>query len=213
MTAKSQTLGEGRLGRVWISPVGGLYMSFVLRPKGLARPELFTLTSSVAVVQGVRNTTGFEPTIRWPNDVMLNRKKLAGVIAQAQSLGKELTHVVVGIGVNCNAPVSETKILKGEATSIVEASGRNQDITALRDSILDSFSNLYNEWSGGADMARRWEAHLGIPKVVTVKLKISETPFSCIARSVDGDGSLIVTKGRDTAVIRAEDLEWLREES
>ena len=214
IVARSQTSGGGRLGRTWISPVGGLYMSFVLRPKNLPRPELITLISAVSVVRGVKNATGLEPTIRWPNDVMINRKKLAGVIAQAQSYGKELAQIVVGIGVNCNTSLSQLEALNGEATSIAEELGRNQDIPDLRDSILDSFSNLYEEWKGGADMAKTWGAHLGtVGKQITLKLKTAETPFSCLATGAGDDGTLVVTGRNETTVIYAEELEWLRETS
>jgi BirA family biotin operon repressor/biotin-[acetyl-CoA-carboxylase] ligase len=214
VVARSQTSGKGRFGRTWISPAGGLYMSFVLRPKSLTQPELVTLISAVAIVRGVKETSGLEPTIRWPNDVMIGRKKLAGVIALAQSHGGELDPVVVGIGVNCNTPLSQMHALSEEATTIANESGGTQDIAGLRDSILDSFSGLYDGWKAGADALKIWSAHLGtLGKQISVKLKTDETPFSCTARGVDGDGSLVVAKGRETTVIRMEDLDWLREGS
>jgi BirA family transcriptional regulator, biotin operon repressor / biotin---[acetyl-CoA-carboxylase] ligase len=189
-------------------------MSYVLRPRNLARPELATLVSAVAVVRGINKTTGLGPTIRWPNDVVISGKKLAGVIAQAGSRGNNLEQVVIGIGVNCNTPLAQIQVPKGEVTTIAEELGRNQDIAVLRNSILDSFSTLYDEWKTGADMSKAWRAHLDtLRKQVSIKLKISETPFSCVAKGVNHEGSLVVTRGRTTAVVNAEELEWLREET
>jgi len=214
VVARSQTSGKGRLGRTWVSPLGGLYMSYVIRPKSLIRPELVTLVSAVAVVRGINGTTGLRPTIRWPNDVMIDGKKLAGVVARAESHGSNLEHIVIGIGVNCNTPLSQLMVLNGEVTTLARESGRDQDIEVLRDSILDSFSSLYEEWKTGADMAKAWLAHLDTPgKLVSIKLKTNETPFSCVAKGTDDAGSLVVARGRRTTAINQEELEWLREES
>jgi len=213
VVAKSQSSGEGRLGRTWASPVGGLYMSFVLRPGRISRPELVTLVSAVAVVRGVNLATGLEPKIRWPNDVMVNGKKLAGVIAEAQSYRQELTQIIVGVGVNCNAQLSHLEGLKGEATSVSEELGMHEEISALKHSVLDSFSQLYDEWKAGEDMARIWIDHVGtLGKQVSIKLKTEETPFSCTAKNIDENGGLMVSRGHETAVVQAEELEWLREQ-
>ena len=212
VVARSQTSGTGRLRRAWVSPVGGLYMSLILRPGGIPRPELVTLVSAVAVVQGIRTATGLAPTIRWPNDVMVNGKKLAGVIAEAQSYRQALTQVVVGIGVNCNSPVSRIDELKGEATSIREELGRSEEIAPLRHSILDSLSRLYEAWRTGKDMTRAWRSEVStIGKRISVKLKSEETPFSCLGKALEEDGSLVVERADGETVIHAEELEWLRE--
>ncbi len=212
VVARSQTSGEGRLGRAWVSPVGGLYMSFVLRPGNIQRPELFTLVSAVAVVRGVKKATGLVPAIRWPNDVMVGGRKLAGVVAEAQSVRQELIQVIVGVGVNCNSPVSHIDGLKGEATSIREELGRHEEISVLKHSVLDSFSQFYEVWKGGGDMAQAWRNHVGtLGKRLSVKLKTEETPFSCAAKEIGDDGSLLVEKDGEPVVVRAEDLEWLRE--
>lgn len=212
VVARSQTSGAGRLGRAWSSPVGGLYMSFVLRPGSIPRPELSTLVTAVAVLRGVKKATGLVPTIRWPNDVMLHGKKLAGVIAEAHSTRQDLTQMLVGVGVNCNSPVAHISALNGEATSIGEELGRHEEVSVLMHSVLDSFSQLYDDWKAGEDMTQVWRGHIStLGKRVSVKLKTGETPFSCLAKEVDADGSLLVERDPEPLVIRSEDLEWLRE--
>ncbi len=212
VVAKSQSSGEGRLGRPWVSPSGGLYMSLVLRPANIPRPELATLVSAVAVLQGVKRTTGLDTTIRWPNDVMVRGKKLAGVIAEAQSFKHEVTQIIVGIGVNCNAPVSDAEVAK-EATSLVEELGRLLEVSELKHSILDSFSPLYDRWRSGEDLLPVWKRHVAtIGKPVSIKMKTDETPFSYVAEAIDPDGNLVVARDGETRAVAAEDIEWLREQ-
>ncbi|HXW94880.1 MAG TPA: biotin--[acetyl-CoA-carboxylase] ligase [Nitrososphaerales archaeon] len=214
VVAKSQTSGKGRLGRDWVSPEGGLYMSLIIRPYNLSRPELVTLASAVAVAQGIRRTTGLSTAIRWPNDVMVNNRKIAGTIAEAEFHGHDVTHIIVGIGVNCNAGFSGMRGLQEEATSLGEESGREVDVSELRRTILDSFSQAYGDLQSGEDTMLLWRKHvMTVGKRVLAKLKTSEEPLSCIAVNIDPRGNLIVQRDEAATIIHPEDLEWLREET
>ncbi|MDA4119014.1 MAG: biotin--[acetyl-CoA-carboxylase] ligase [Thaumarchaeota archaeon] len=214
VVAKSQSSGKGRLGRSWVSPTGGLYMSFILRPGGISKPELITLVTAVAVVDGIKHATGLDTAIRWPNDIMARGKKLAGVIAEAQADRQEITQVVIGVGVNCNAKISDANGLGKEATSLAEELEKHTEISALKNSILDSFSYLYDRWRAGEDMMPLWKGHITtLEKSVSIKLKTNETAFSYQAESIDPEGSLMVTKDGKQTVVRAVDLEWLREQA
>ncbi|HEV2225892.1 MAG TPA: biotin--[acetyl-CoA-carboxylase] ligase [Nitrososphaerales archaeon] len=214
VVAKSQSSGKGRLGRSWVSPTGGLYMSFILRPTGMSKPELITLVTSVAVVEGIKQATGLGTAIRWPNDIMARGKKLAGVIAEAQADEQAITRVVVGVGVNCNASVSDADGLGKEATSLAEELDKHTEVSKLKNSILDSFSYLYERWRAGEDMMPMWKEHVAtLGKPVSIRLKTNETAFSYQVVGIDPEGSLIVTKGRRQTVVRAENLEWLREQA
>ena len=212
VVARSQSSGTGRLGRRWVSPIGGLYMSFILRPGGIARPELFTLVTAVAVVEGVHEVTGLAPSIRWPNDVLVGGRKLGGVIAEAQAYSQEISQVIVGVGVNCNTSESEMQALRGEATSIGMELGRRIEISRVRLAILDSFSALYDRWKSGRDLGQTWRQKVAtLGSDVSIKLKSEEGAFSGTARGIDDDGNLIVSRGKGTMTISAGDLEWLRE--
>jgi len=212
--AKSQSSGKGRLGRSWVSPTGGLYMSFILRPAGISKPELITLVTAVAVVDGIKHATGLNTVIRWPNDIMARGKKLAGVIAEAQADKQAITQVVVGVGVNCNANVSDTEGLGKEATSLAEELEKHTEVSELKNSILDSFSYLYGKWRAGEDMMPLWKGRVAtLGKTVSIKLKTNGTAFSYQAVGVDPEGSLMVTKDGKQTVVRAEDLERLREQA
>jgi BirA family biotin operon repressor/biotin-[acetyl-CoA-carboxylase] ligase len=212
VVAKSQSSGEGRLGRSWFSPPGGLYMSFVVRPGNLQRPELISLFSSLAVVQGVKHATGLSTTIRWPNDVMVGPKKLGGVIAEAQSYKQEITQVVVGVGVNCNVPLTSSSVAGTEVTSLAQELGMEFEISELSHAVLDAFSTLYARWKASENLVPLWVENVGtVGKSVKVKMKTNENQFSYDAVGVDSDGGLIVTDGEARKTLRAEDVEWLRE--
>ena len=214
VVAKSQVSGKGRLGRSWLSPEGGLYLSFVLRPDKIAHPELATIVATTAVAEGIEKSTGLAPTIRWPNDVMLGWKKLAGVIAEAQASGGVVSSIIVGIGVDCNMRSAALQPLGGEATTVEEELGRPVAIPEVMNSILGSFSVLYARWAAGGDVREEWTRRVAtLGKQVLVKLKTEENPFSCTATVLEDDGSLSVSLAGRDRVVRAEDLEWLREQS
>jgi BirA family transcriptional regulator, biotin operon repressor / biotin---[acetyl-CoA-carboxylase] ligase len=213
VVAESQSAGQGRQGRAWASPPGGLYMSFILRPPRLPKPELVSLVTAAAVVQGTNQSTGLTTKIRWPNDIMVGQKKLAGVIADAQFTRQELDHVVVGVGINCNSPMADSEATGGGATSLVEELGKPLEVSELKHSILDSFSKLYQRWKSGENMFPIWKEHVrSLGKTVAVKLKTDETAFSFHAVGIDAEGGLILFRDGETTILRAGDLDWLREE-
>src|SRR6266550_2999476 len=100
--AETQTAGRGRFERRWASPKGGLYLSLLLRPVRSGSPHLLTMVGALSVVEGVKIATGPDSGIRWPNDVMIRGRKVAGVVGTADYSGPSPDYVVVGIGVNCN---------------------------------------------------------------------------------------------------------------
>lgn len=189
-------------------------MSFVLRPSGITNPELITLAAAVAIVDGIKRATGLDTRIRWPNDVMVKKKKLAGVIAQAKSNEHQIVEVIVGVGVNCNAPVLDTMEVGKEATSLAEELGRRLEISELKRAILNSFSRLYEGLRVGEDLIPLWKGHVGtIGRAVLVRLKTDETAFSYRVVGIDPEGNLMVTKDGKQTIVHAEDLEWLKEQT
>lgn len=120
--------------------------------------------------------------------------------------------MIVGIGLNCNAPFTEPE-LSVNSTSLSQELGKNVGILKIRDSVLGSFANLYELWQAGEDMVPFWTKHLStLGKNVIIKVKTTETPFSCVAMDVDLDGGLLVETNGETVLVRPEDLEWLREQ-
>jgi len=212
VTSKSQSAGKGRLGRDWVSPPGGLYMSVILRPSRLARPQLISIVFALAVVEGIKTLTGLPARIRWPNDIIVGTSKIGGVIAEGQSYGREVTQLVVGVGVNCNAAVRGVKPGGEMATSLAEELGHKVRIPELRDSILDSFSRLYDRWRTGEDLIPLWAGSVGtIGMSARVKVRGGRNEFRCRVVGLDSEGGLVIDRNGKKAVLKAEDLERLRE--
>ena len=120
--AERQTGGRGREGRVWQSPAGGLYLSAIIRPHmPIVDVPPMTLAIGIGLCDAVR-FAGAPATLKWPNDLLVRGRKLAGVLVEAQSQGNKLESVVVGIGVNLDgelpAPVSDTGITLAEASGV-----------------------------------------------------------------------------------------------
>ena len=141
VAAEAQTAGRGRLGRTWFSPQGaGLYVSVVIRPDpaqgqapgkirqalALPLPAMLTLAAGVALAEAVRETTGLSAEIKWPNDLVYERRKLAGILAEGSAQGAALDYVVLGFGVNIRAVAYPPDVAR-RATSIEAELGRPVD--------------------------------------------------------------------------------------
>jgi BirA family biotin operon repressor/biotin-[acetyl-CoA-carboxylase] ligase len=145
VVADHQTAGRGRLGRSWEAPPGkALLFSVLLKPPaGRRLPEL-SLVAGVAVADALERVVGLAVQIKWPNDVMLRRRKVAGCLAEARDGA-----VVLGIGVNVDQTAAE---LPESAGSIRTLTGRTVDRDALLATILDDLSYRYEAWrAGGLD--------------------------------------------------------------
>ena len=140
---EEQTHGRGRLGRSWEAPAGSsILMSVLLRPPTQRRPAELTLVAAVATAVAVERATGLAAQIKWPNDVMLDRRKVAGGIA-------ELTDgaVVLGIGLNVNQTVAELpRETKAPAGSLRSVTGREYERGPILADLLQELEGRYDAW-------------------------------------------------------------------
>jgi BirA family biotin operon repressor/biotin-[acetyl-CoA-carboxylase] ligase len=144
-----QTAGRGRLGRVWTAPAGtAILCSVVLRPPaGRRLPEL-SLVAGVAVADAVEEATGLSAQIKWPNDVLVNRKKVAGILAEGRDGA-----VVVGIGLNVNQTREQLPELAAPpAASLRTIDGVERERGPLLARLLARLEHHYDDWrEGGLD--------------------------------------------------------------
>jgi BirA family biotin operon repressor/biotin-[acetyl-CoA-carboxylase] ligase len=127
VAASRQTRGRGRLGRTWESPRdAGLYVSILLRPELAARDAgQLTILSSVAMADAVEALSGVRPQIKWPNDLVIDRRKLAGLLIETEPTGQRLAFAVIGIGINVNHGTEDfSPEIRSVATSLRLATGR-----------------------------------------------------------------------------------------
>ncbi|SFL71557.1 biotin--[acetyl-CoA-carboxylase] ligase [Salibacterium qingdaonense] len=163
VAADKQLQGRGRLDRPWVSASGtGLWFSIILRPdiRPQNAPQL-TLLAAVAVTEGIANASGLQPRIKWPNDILLNEKKTAGILTEMQSDPDRVQAVIIGIGLNINHDKDHfPPELQSKATSLaLENNGtafHRADITA---SVLRSLEYWYGTYltGGFGAVRRRWE--------------------------------------------------------
>lgn len=148
VVAEEQTAGRGRLGRSWLAPAGtSLLLSLQLRPPvpGERLPEL-TVVASRACADAIAARTGLEPELKFPNDVLVGGRKVAGVLAEARE-----GRVVLGIGVNVNlAPEELPREVDRPATSLLAETGREVDRAELLAELLERLERRYDEWVSGA---------------------------------------------------------------
>jgi len=215
--AEGQREGRGRLGRSWASPSGGgLYLSFILRPgcppSGVA---LLTLVAGIAVASTVR-AMGFEPQLKWPNDVLIADRKVAGVLTEALFHQGRVDFVVVGVGINVN---TELEAFPGEvrdrATSLRVSGGRPVSRLLLLQRLLRRQEQWYELFSAGAleKIIERWR-RLDTTVGRVVEVILPQKRFVGVAEAVDDDGALLVRDKKGELVrVLAGDVVHCRVES
>jgi BirA family transcriptional regulator, biotin operon repressor / biotin---[acetyl-CoA-carboxylase] ligase len=161
--ADEQTGGRGRLGRAWQSPSGtGIWMSLILRPEiPLQKAPQLTLLIAVAASRAIEKVTGLEAAIKWPNDLLIKGKKVAGILTELQAEADSIHSVIVGIGMNVN---QEKKHFSEEiseiATSLAIEGGKNYKRAEIAGAVLQEIENLYRSYldKGFAVIKLLWEA-------------------------------------------------------
>ena len=196
--SERQTKGRGRRGRLWSSPPReGLYFSTILRPN--LRPNQIIqipLIAGVAVCKAIRRVTPLEPRIKWPNDITIGGKKVAGILAEMSCDMDRVDHIVLGIGVNVNTRCSLLpESTRGIATSLAERCGEYVSRVRLVQSILAEFDALYTAFlaSGFDALREEWKA-LDSTVGSWVKVSDAEGEIKGKALDIDGEGFLLVRK-------------------
>ncbi len=192
--AESQTKGRGRLGRQWISPERkGLWFSILLRPelRPLETTQL-TVAAAAALRRAIQSETGLKPEIKWPNDIVVGGRKVAGILTELSAELDRVRHVILGIGVDVNLGAGEfPPELKKTATSLKMESGRPISRAELAVAILRELDEDYARVCGGrfAGVADEWEEHCTtIGREVTVR--IGDRTIHGRAESLDDAGAL-----------------------
>ena len=220
VAADAQTAGRGRLGRAWFSPPGaGLYVSIVLRPSGdlstRSNPSAFlTLASGVAIAEGVRTGTGLPAEIKWPNDVMIGRRKLAGIVAEAAAQGNRLQHVIVGRPTHLQGnklhPDSNGGLDAQAQATILNLYDPNR--AQIFTQIPIAFSARYRDLQAG-----RFDAILSAWRALSPSLPSSWVEWDTAAgvmrgraEDIDEHGALMVRVGNKMERLVAGEVRWVQ---
>lgn len=198
--SETQTKGKGRLGREWLSPkYKGLYLSIVLKPKILlSQASLLTLLTAVGLCEAVKKLKGVDAKIKWPNDILINDKKAAGILTEINAETDIIHFVVIGIGINVN---NDKNALPAGAVSLKEETGEHIDRVLLLQEILRCIEKNYLLFLQGqtTEIIDKWRLfNTTLGKRVKVYLQTGYLEGEAI--DIDADGALLLRK--DSGIIQ-----------
>jgi BirA family biotin operon repressor/biotin-[acetyl-CoA-carboxylase] ligase len=211
--AEQQKSGRGRLKRKWVSPAGGLWFSVILTPAiPMSSITHLPLAAALAVSDGITESTGVKTHLKWPNDVMVSGKKVAGILLDISAETDAVNYVVIGVGINANL----------DASDVAKRSGADQQITSLSDELGHEVSrleiiqvileNLEGNLdvlmkAGGGEIINKWKER---SDMMGRKVTISQEGriiHEGTATDLDNDGSLvIITKSGKRIAITSGDV-------
>lgn len=194
--AESQTKGRGRLGRRWISPSRkGLWFSLLLRPNlRLQETTQLTVAAATGLRRAIEAQTGLKAGIKWPNDILINGKKAAGILTELSAEPDRVKHIILGIGVDVNLSATEFPAeLRKLATSLKIETGKAVSRAELAVEILRELDRDYSRVSAGEfeSVAGEWEEHCGTIGH-SVAIQIGDRCIQGRAESLDDDGALLL---------------------
>lgn len=196
VVSEAQTAGRGRMGRQWMCPPGkGILMSMLLRPNiGLSSVPLLSLLGSVAVCETIRKVSGCTASIKWPNDILINGKKVCGILAESKSCQGVPEYVIMGIGLNVNLDRDDLPAdCRDSSTSLKLEAGRKISRLALLQQLITRWEKHYLEFvkGGYAYVRQQWLQHnLILGRGVNIRL-CGET-ISGVAVNISDRGGLLV---------------------
>ena len=195
--ADAQSGGKGRLGRVWSSPPGvNLYCSIVLRPsvKPYEAPQL-TFLSAVAVARSIEQVTGLKPEIKWPNDVLIGGKKVAGLLNEMSAETDGINFVILGIGVNLNMSTGQfPPDLRSPATSLLIEAGHPVGRVRFVTQLLSELDMLYTQFltHGFLQVREEWQQRCNAHGREVVVSNGGADVVKGMFGGIDGDGAMLV---------------------
>lgn len=201
--ADCQTGGKGRRGRQWFSPAGtGIWMTLLLKPRIPAeKVSGLTLVGALSVCRAIREVTGLETAIKWPNDLVIGGRKVCGILTEMSMEAGQIRYVVLGIGINVNQTEFPEEL--PHAYSLAMAAGRGISREAIIARTWECFEEDYGRYLQTGDMSglrKQYEAHLAnLGQPVRVLAPTGE--WSGVAKGISDSGDLLVMD--EAGVLRA----------
>jgi len=194
-----QTEGRGRQGRKWFaSPASSVLMSVVFRPT-LERLPKINMLASLAIVLTIDKVAGITSTIKWPNDVLIDGKKVAGILMENVFEGETVQAAIVGVGLNVTMDVSAYTEIASMATSLSAEAKRDFHRDDVLRTLLEEMDALYQAVKRNEDVYRRW-----LPYVETlgktVRIKSGKSVEEGLAQSINPDGSITLRRANGSLV-------------
>jgi BirA family biotin operon repressor/biotin-[acetyl-CoA-carboxylase] ligase len=195
--AEEQTGGIGRMGRAWVSPSGGIWITIVLKPRiPIDHVFMVTMAGSIAVARAIRKEFDLGALIKWPNDIFIGNKKVAGLLLELSAEADTIHHCLLGIGIDVNVPLNQfSPELQKEITSISAELGHDVDRATFLARILKEFENRFLLIESGEydAIVREWKS-LSCTLEQRVHITTIKNSFEGDAIDIDEYGALIIRK-------------------
>lgn len=211
--ADEQTASKGRMGRGWDSKKGkGIWMSFILRPDILPfqAPQLTLLTATV-LASVIKDLTEVDPQIKWPNDILINNKKVAGILTEMQAEQDQVTYIIVGIGINVNHDLDDLPpSLQQKASSIGLETEKDINLLTILQPILETFEEKYETFlaNGFSNVKKEWEK-FGFKLGHKLEINSQNDRWSGTFIGVAEDGALLArNEAQEVKRIYSAEIKW-----
>lgn len=206
VVAEQQDAGRGRRGRSWESPRGsGIFMTLMLKPEiNPNNASMLTLVAALAVSAAITKCTGRPAGIKWPNDIVMNGKKICGILTEMSAQFDYVNHIVIGIGINVHNE-SFPEEISHMATSLYRETGEHFKRAVLIEEILEQFEHYYGIFLQTEDLqglVKEYDAHL-VNRNQAVKVLDPKEPFEGKAMGITSRGELIVDTWESRKLVSA----------
>lgn len=196
--SEKQNNGRGRSGKSWQSPLGGIWLSIILNPNvNTSKIPLITLATGVAVAKTLEKMGIENPEIKWPNDILINGKKVCGILTEAVSNLNTIEEVIVGVGIDANLSIADfPHDLQDITTTLKEELKKEIDENIVIKLFLEEFEKIYELYNHGRfeDILNEWRKHsYNIGKIVEVR-KPHHKSYDAYVVGITKDGALVVEK-------------------
>lgn len=211
--AENQTGGKGRLGRTWASVPGrGLYLSIILRPKiAPSKASGITIAAAVALSDTLDEFDIKDHEIKWPNDILINGRKISGILTEMKGDADKIDFIITGIGINLNTcPEDYPSDIKRIAASAADFRGNYIDRCAFLQSLLRNFEKYYVTFinSGFPEILEKWKEKTSITGRV-IKVSLIDEIFTGTVKGINAEGFLIVETVTGERLINSGDINYI----
>lgn len=196
VVADKQESGKGRRGRSWVSPSGtGIFMTLMIKPDiNPNNASMLTLVAALAVAKAITSVTGEEALIKWPNDIVVNSKKVCGILTEMNAQFDYINHIVVGIGINVHNESFPEEISQMASSLMIEAGGRRFHRAQIIAETMAYFEQYYDTFLKTQDLSAlvREYDELLVNRNKSVRVLDPKEPFDGKAMGITPKGELIV---------------------
>ena len=196
VVADKQESGKGRRGRSWVSPSGtGIFMTLMIKPDiNPNNASMLTLVAALAVAKAITSVTGEEALIKWPNDIVVNGKKVCGILTEMNAQFDYINHIVVGIGINVHNESFPEEISQMASSLMIEAGGKRFHRAQIIAETMSYFEQYYDTFLKTQDLSAlvREYDELLVNRNKSVRVLDPKEPFDGKAKGITPKGELIV---------------------